>query len=85
MRERNFLRHMFKAEWNAVSNLFLVGYGRAHSLPSLAFAARWNPKHHSYCKYLVVFIIPSRTSAAETRLYEMFKATDKWNVYNIHI
>ena len=28
-------------------------------------------------KYSVVFKIPSRSSAAESRLYEMFKATDK--------
>ena len=86
VRERIFLeRHMFKAEWNAVSNLSWVGYGRAHSLFSLAFATRWNPKHPSYCKHSVVFIIPSRSSATESGLYEMFKATDKWNVYNIHV
>ena len=47
-------RRMFKAEWNAVSKLSWVGYGRAHSLLSLAFADRWNPKHPSYCKYSVV-------------------------------
>ena len=78
-------RHMFKAEWNAASTLSWMGYGWAHSLLSLAFAARWNPKHPSYCKYSVVFIIPSSSSAAESRLYEMFNATDKWNVNNIHI
>ena len=58
-------------------NLSRVGYGWAHSLLSLAFAARWNPKHPSYCKYSVVFMIPFRSSAAESRLYEMFNATDK--------
>ena len=78
-------RHMFKAEWNAVSNLSWVGYWRAPSLLSLAFAAPWNPKHPSYCRYSVVFIILSHSSAAESRLFEMFKATDKWNVYNIRI
>ena len=76
---------MLKAEWNAGSTLFWVGYGWAHSLLSLAFTAQWNPKHPSYCKYMVVFIIPSCSSAVESRLYDMFKTTDKWNVYNIHI
>ena len=26
------------------------------------------------------FVIPSRSSAAESRLYEMFKVNDKWSV-----
>ena len=78
-------RHMFTAELNAVSTLFWEEYRWAHSLLSLAFAARWNPNHPSYCKYSVVSIIPSRSSAAESRLYEMFKATDRWNAYNIRI
>ena len=70
-------RHMFKAEWNTVSNLSWVGHGWTHSLLSLAFAARWNPKHSSYCKYSVVFIMPSRSSAADSKLYKLFTATDK--------
>ena len=89
MRERESVisleRHMFKAEWNTVSYLSWVGHGRAHSLLSLAFAARWNPKQSSYCKYSVLFIMPSRSSAADSKLYKLFKATDKWNVHNIHI
>ena len=40
VREHNFLREtMLKAERNAVNNLSWMGYGRAHSLLSLAFAA----------------------------------------------
>ena len=31
---------MLKAEWNAGSTLFWVGYGWAHSLLSLAFTAQ---------------------------------------------
>ena len=34
-----FERHMFKSQWKATSNLSCVGYGPAHSLLSLAFAA----------------------------------------------
>ena len=30
-------------------------YNLSHSLLSLALAAKWNPKHPSYCKYSVVF------------------------------
>ena len=86
VRERNFLRETHvQRNLERIQYLILGGYGRARSLLSLTFAAQWNPKHPSYCKYSVVFIITSRSSAAESRLYEMFKATDKWNLYNSRI
>ena len=66
MRERKLPRdsHVYNHEMQSVHKL---GWetGCAHSLLSLAFATQWNQKH------------PSCSSAAESRLYEMFKATDK--------
>ena len=34
--------------------------------------------HSIFVKWLDCFVIPSRSSAAKSRLYEMFEATDKW-------
>ena len=50
MRDRNILgeSHVHSYFWNAVSPFYWVSYGWARSLLSLAFTARWNPKHPSY-------------------------------------
>ena len=78
MRERKLPRDspVYNHEMQSVHKL---GWetGWAHSLLSLAFATRWNQKHPSYVSIRLFFKIPSRSSAAESRLYEMFKATDK--------
>ena len=78
VRERNLLRdsHVHSHETHSVHKL---GWetGWAHSLLFLAFATRLNQKHPSYISIRLFFKILSRSSAAESRLYEMFKATDK--------
>ena len=78
MRERKLLRdsHVHSHETQSVHKL-VWETGWAHSLLSLAFASRLNQKHPSYVSIRLFFKIPSRSSAAESRLYEMFKATDK--------
>ena len=82
VRERKLLRdsHVHSHETQSVHK---IGWetGWAHSLLSLAFAARWNQKHPSYVSIWLFFKIPSRSSAAESRLYEMFKATDKLSMF----
>ena len=78
MRERKLPRdsHVYNHEMQSVHKL---GWetGWAHSLLSLAFATQWNQKHPSYVSIRLFFKIPSCSSAAECRLCEMFKATDK--------
>ena len=65
-RKRKLLRDSH-AQSHKTQSVHKLGWetGWADSLLSLAFATRWNQKH------------PSCSSAAESRLYEMFKATDK--------
>ena len=77
LRERNIFGESHVYSYGTLP-VFHIGQeiGWADSLLSLAFATRWNPKHLSYVR-IRFFVIPPRSSAAESRLYEMSKATDK--------
>ena len=68
---------MFTATFETLSELtYWVGHGWARSMLSLALIARLNPKLLSHVS-IRLFLIPSRSSSAESRLSEVFKATDK--------
>ena len=81
VRERKLLRdsHVHSHETQSVHKL---GWetGWAHSLLSLALATQWNQKHPLYVSIRLLFKISSRSSAVERRLYELFKATDKFEL-----
>ena len=70
LRDRNILGESHVQSYVTPSVLMLGGLRWADSLLSLAFATRWNPKHPSY--------VSTWFFCVECRLYEMFKATDKW-------
>ena len=76
--DRKILGESHVQSYVTQSVLVLGWVGWADSLLSLAFATRWNPKHLSYVSTWF-FVTPSPSSAAECRLYEMFKPTDKWS------
>ena len=78
VRERKHLRDSH-VHSHGTQSVHKLGWetGWAHSLLSLAFATQWNQKHPPYVSIRLFLKIPSRSSAAESRLHEMFKPTDK--------
>ena len=84
LRERNIFGESHVYSYGTLP-VFHIGQeiGWADSLLSLAFATRWNPKHLLYVSTRC-FVAPSPSSAAESRLYEIFKPTDKRSIKQIH-